>query len=191
MINEFSGQNYVCSNFIPMGPGYEDVGNANRACSAAGSRPGENFVNGDVYLDSSFEYNKSHMWRNLGVVYAYSFIFMVVYLVGADLVTAAKSKGEVLVFRRGEFIKQRKAKKATQDTEGAAPQETPIDHAISLQNSVALQKQTAILHWRDVTYDVKVKGGTKRLLKGIEGWTKPGTLTVSSSTLLVLFRFHS
>lgn len=41
----------------------------------------------------------------------------------------------------------------------------------------AIQKQTSIFHWSDVTYDIKVKGGERRLLDLVDGWVKPGTLT--------------
>ena len=38
-------------------------------------------------------------------------------------------------------------------------------------------KSEAIFHWRDLCYDVPVKGGERRILNNVDGWVKPGTLT--------------
>lgn len=40
MINEFHGIDYQCSAFVPVGPGYNTVGNLNKVCSAVGSKAG-------------------------------------------------------------------------------------------------------------------------------------------------------
>jgi hypothetical protein len=44
-------------------------------------------------------------------------------------------------------------------------------------DEIAIQKQTAVFHWKDVCYDMKVKGQPRRLLDHVDGWVKPGTLT--------------
>lgn len=61
--NEFSGRNFPCSGFIPEGPGYLDATAAQRTCSTAGALPGQSFVNGDIYINNSYGYYKSHIWR--------------------------------------------------------------------------------------------------------------------------------
>ena len=54
-----------------------------------------------------------------------------------------------------------------------------------------IQKQTAIFSWKDVTYDVKIKKETRRILDHVDGWVKPGTLTalmgVCARWLLAVF----
>ena len=37
--------------------------------------------------------------------------------------------------------------------------------------------QKDIFTWRDITYDIEVKGEPRRLLDHVSGWVKPGTLT--------------
>ncbi|RAL67057.1 hypothetical protein DID88_007837 [Monilinia fructigena] len=37
--------------------------------------------------------------------------------------------------------------------------------------------KTAIFHWDDVHYDIKIKNEPRKLLDGVDGWVKPGTLT--------------
>lgn len=43
--------------------------------------------------------------------------------------------------------------------------------------SAIIKKQTAIFHWEDVCYDIKIKGEPRRILDHVDGWVKPGTLT--------------
>jgi ATP-binding cassette, subfamily G (WHITE), member 2, PDR len=63
--NEFSGRNFPCSLFVPTGPPYQDATPMERTCSVAGAAPGEDFVNGDVYINNGFGYYKSHIWRSV------------------------------------------------------------------------------------------------------------------------------
>jgi ATP-binding cassette subfamily G (WHITE) protein 2 (PDR) len=77
MINEFHGREYACSIFIP---GYPDATGRERVCSSVGSTPGSNVVNGDVYINSAYQYYHGHKWRNLGIVIAFMLFFMVIYI---------------------------------------------------------------------------------------------------------------
>ena len=44
-------------------------------------------------------------------------------------------------------------------------------------NPGVIQKQTAVFSWKDVVYEIPVKGGSRRILDFVDGWVKPGTLT--------------
>lgn len=177
MINEFSGQNYECANFVPTGPGYDTAG-LTRVCSTVGSQPGQSFVSGDAYINSSFQYYASQRWRNFGILIAFMIGLMCTYLVAAEFVSAKKSKGEVLVFRRGHKPASFKKHPAQDAEAGGAGTVVGAEKDNGLQPiSSIIQKQTAIFQWRDVCYDIKVKGGERRLLDHVNGWVKPGTLT--------------
>ncbi|KAL2431395.1 ABC multidrug transporter C [Exophiala dermatitidis] len=178
MINEFHNRNFRCSSFVPTGPGYENVSGLNRVCTTVGSRPGLPYVNGDDYINSSFKYYASHRWRNYGILLVFLAGLTTTYLVAAEFVSAKKSKGEVLVFRRGYKPAAFKEKNLRDAEAGGArtvaAQKDPNElHPISS----IIQKQTAIFQWKDVCYDIKVKGGQRRLLDHVDGWVKPGTLT--------------
>jgi ABC-type multidrug transport system ATPase subunit len=56
------------------------------------------------------------------------------------------------------------------------PMPSIANHSI-FKEQLLLQKQTATFHWSDITYDIKIKGESCRLLNMIDGWVKPGTLT--------------
>lgn len=101
IINEFHNREFPCSDFVPSGPSYNNVTPDERVCSAVGSKPGLNFVNGDDYFETSFSYYHSHLWRNLGIIFAIMVGACAVYLVATEYISAQRSKGEVLLFRRG------------------------------------------------------------------------------------------
>ncbi|KAI0173090.1 ABC-2 type transporter-domain-containing protein [Hypoxylon sp. FL1284] len=183
MVNEFHNRDFTCDGYIPnpMVPGYDNVGATNHACGTVGSRPGSPFVNGDDYINSSFQYYNSHRWRNLGILFGFLVFFLVTYMVSAELVSEKKSKGEVLVFRRGHKPAQFKEKKGDAE-EGEGPRVGPSVTNASRANGNGkeagmLQEQTSIFHWNDVCYDIKIKGEPRRILDNVDGWVKPGTLT--------------
>ncbi|KAF2092656.1 ABC drug exporter AbcA [Rhizodiscina lignyota] len=176
MVNEFHNRNFTCSNYVPTGPGYANVPADSRACATVGSKPGSDVVLGDDFLASSFQYYHAHKWRNFGIIIGFLLFFFGCYLWAAEVVSAKKSRGEVLIFPRTHFPKTL-AKTTPNDLEAAPGRPVPIEKDLDKEAGNAIQKQTSIFHWSDVTYDIKVKGGERRLLDLIDGWVKPGTLT--------------
>ncbi|KAJ3981928.1 CDR ABC transporter-domain-containing protein [Lentinula detonsa] len=175
--------NFPCITFIPSGLNYTDVTGLEHICATTGAEAGSSVVEGASYLIASFNYYHSHMWRNLGIIFAFMVFFLATALTATEYITAAKSKGEVLVFRRGHIPVQKT--KLSDDEESAKPVQQLVVHVNektkNAQSAVAgLQKQTSIFHWEDVCYDIKIKGGTQRLLDNVDGWVKPGTLTGAS-----------
>lgn len=78
------------------------------------------------------------------------------------------------------------AGKAVEDEEGDAD-DRPTAQGVVAQKTISevppsIQKQTAQFHWLGVNYDIKVKGGGRRLLDDVDGWVKPGTLTALSKS---------
>jgi len=75
-----------------------------------------------------------------------------------EVVTAKKSKGEVLVFRRGYKPSQFKESKAdmesgTPNSSGTSAIATKMeDGNTSDKESGLIQKQTSVFHWRFVNY---------------------------------------
>ncbi|KAK7058385.1 Multidrug resistance protein [Paramarasmius palmivorus] len=177
MVNEFDGREFPCSNFVPSGDGYRNITGTARVCLTTGAEPGSNVVQGGAYLAQSYKYYRSHLWRNLGITIAFMIFFLGTYLVATEYISAAKSKGEVLVFRRGH------APPKAQDADDEEATTIIVhDKKAAIQddsdNTVGvIQKQTAIFHWEDVCYDIKIKGEPRRLLDNVDGWVVPGTLT--------------
>ncbi|KAF2642558.1 putative multidrug resistance ABC transporter [Massarina eburnea CBS 473.64] len=174
MVNEFHGRDFACINFVPFGPGYEGIGGTNHVCSTVGAVPGQNFVTGDAFINSSYDYYNGNKWRNFGILYVFMFGLMFIYLGATELITAKKSKGEVLVFRRGHKAFKNKS---TDDLE-SAPAGRTVGAAMNTSDNIAIiERQTAIFQWKDVCYDIQIKKQKRRILDHVDGWVKPGTLT--------------
>ncbi|OAG12301.1 putative multidrug resistance ABC transporter [Paraphaeosphaeria sporulosa] len=174
MINEFHNRQFACVNYVPMGPGYENISGQERVCSTVGSKAGVPYVDGDDYINSAFNYYAKNKWRNFGILWVFLFGLMFVYLAATEFITSKKSKGEVLVFRRGH--RAIKKSKSTDDLEAA-----PAGRNVAVQNQsdelAMIERQTAIFQWQNVCYDIKIKKEPRRILDHVDGWVKPGTLT--------------
>jgi len=123
--------------------------------------------------------------RNLGIMIALMIFGCSVYLVATEYISAKKSKGEVLLFRRGRvpYLQPKMDEEANADDRINAEmlaQEKPV-----LDTPAGLQKQTAVFQWNDVNYDIKVNKKPQRLLDRVDGWVKPGTLTALMVCLLL------
>ena len=180
MVNEFHSRNFTCSNFIPTGGFYDSVKSNQHACSVVGSTPGS-VVMGDAYINSAFQYDHAHKWRNFAILIGFMIILMIAYLIAAEFVRAKKSKGEVLVFQRGH-IPTAVARDTPNDMESATERPTVVEKQGTqweCTTQQTIQRQTATFHWEDVCYDIKIKekSNPRRILDNVDGWVKPGTLT--------------
>ena len=175
MVNEFSGRKYACTGPLLV-PAYPGADLANQACSAVGAIAGQSFVDGDNYIESAYRYSKTHRWRDFGILLAFLIGFMAAHLLATEFISAKKSKGEVLLFRRGHIPSSISRKKADDSEAGTEGTVTPVGSS-GPDVSEVIQKQTAIFQWRDVCYDIKIKGQPRRILDRVDGWVKPGTLT--------------
>ncbi|KAL1612757.1 Multidrug resistance protein [Paraconiothyrium brasiliense] len=176
IVNEFNGRQFPCAQFIPSGPSYEGISSNQRACAVKGAVAGANYVNGTAFASTTYDYQYSHRWRNLGIIVAFVIGLAALHLITSELVASARSKGEVLVFRRKNL--QALAKRHRLD------EETGIDTAVQTEKyssdsdgASKVEKQQSIFHWEDVCYEVQIKGETRKILQNVDGWVKPGTLT--------------
>ena len=138
-------------------------------------------VDGDVWLRVNYGYDRSHKWRNLGILWALVVFGCVVHLLATEWISAKKSKGEVLLFPRGKVPE---LGSAANDEEGSQDDrvntntlEAVATNAAAGEAPPSIQRQTAVFHWQGVNYDIKIKKEPRRLLDDVDGWVKPGTLT--------------
>ena len=176
MINEFSGRSFSCSDFVPHGANYSHIGATEQSCAAVGADTGSTFVDGEKYVAVSYHYRADHLWRNLGIVFAFMIFLCGTYLVATEYVSSSPSKGEVLVFQRSHKDTH------TNQTDVEAQNLQQTSHMIAKRNSsrsVSMHDKNhgATFLWDGLCYDVKVRDGSRRLLEKIDGWVKPGTVT--------------
>ncbi|KAL2786566.1 ABC-2 type transporter-domain-containing protein [Aspergillus keveii] len=175
MVNEFDGRQFECMGIIPAGGQYNSVSMEHRICGTVGAEAGSSIVDGSMFLELSYEYSKGHLWRNMGIMIGFMVFFTFTYLAGTEYISEQKSKGEVLLFRRG---RQPNISVIQNDPENPSlPANVPKTEESAPQLSAKIQKQTAIFHWEDVCYDIEIKGQPRRILDHVDGWVKPGTCT--------------
>ncbi|CAG8910041.1 unnamed protein product [Penicillium egyptiacum] len=173
--NEFHGREFPCSSYVPS---YADLSGNAFSCTAAGSVAGSRTVNGDRYIQLNYSYSYSHVWRNFGILIAFLIGFMIIYFVASELNSATTSTAEALVFRRGhEPASFRQDHKSGSDVESTEPSKAQPAAGTEDKGMGAIQPQTDTFTWREVCYDIEIKGEPRRLLDNVSGWVKPGTLT--------------
>jgi hypothetical protein len=122
--------------------------------------------------------------RNFGILWVFLIGLCAIYLTATEFITAKKSKGEVLLFRRGHSALK---KRASRDEENATSSVARLEKtSTGVDVAAIIKRQTAIFHWEDVCYDIKIKSENRRILDHVDGWVKPGTLT---ALMVCIFRF--
>ncbi|GAA5971047.1 hypothetical protein JCM11641_004124 [Rhodosporidiobolus odoratus] len=172
LANEFRHRSLTCSatDLVPNGPGYNDI--AFQGCSIVGSTPGSANVHGLAYLNLKYGYLESHIWRNIGICWAFFVIYSILVVVGSSLLVRDTGAASAKVFKAGA----NPAKSDTQlmpQTQAAQAEraDSPVD------NEKLTVKDSATFTFEKVRYSVMVDGKEKLLLNDISGVVRPGRLT--------------
>ena len=176
LVNEVHGRRFPCGSPIPPPPFQSG---SSFICAVAGAVAGENDVSGDAWVQASYGYNYSHIWRNLGIMFAFQIFFLVVYLVATEINSSTSSSAEVLVFRRGHVPRHISENSNKQDEEHGPEKQISLESSQGETSTKVniLPPQKDIFTWRNVVYDITIKGEPRRLLDHVSGYVKPGTLT--------------
>lgn len=173
--NEFHDREFECVALVPSGPGYPTSGDS-VMCSVVGSKAGSIMVNGDDYMNTSFSYYNSHKWRNWGILLAFAIFFLFVYVSICEYNKGARQKGEILVFQKSAL-----KKKKTRDIESGQTEQVNLEFSnekyVDDETNNKLPSTGNIFHWRNLTYEVKIKSDFRCILNDVDGWVKPGQVT--------------
>ncbi|VBB84819.1 Putative ABC transporter [Podospora comata] len=182
LTNEFSGRIMECApaHLVPQGPG---ILPANQGCAIPGSVAGSTDVSGTAYLDSQFNYTRDHLWRNFGVLIAFSVLYLMVTVAATELLTFVGSGGGALVFKRSSKAAKR-AKLAAKPTDMEKGNTTGASSTtdVGYQNRsektelTGLTGSDKVFTWENVSYTVPTPQGPKKLLNGVSGYAKPGVM---------------
>jgi ATP-binding cassette, subfamily G (WHITE), member 2, SNQ2 len=172
-------------NLVPQGPGVDP---AYQGCSLAGSAVNAETVAGSAYLNTTYEYSRSNLWRNFGVVIAFTVFYILVTALATELFSFAASGGGALVFKKSKKTKAAvKSEQQPSDEEkgvevssSSGRSETHVGATSSGESEEAalqsLAKSDSIFTWKDVEHSVPYHGGHRKLLNGISGYAKPGKM---------------
>jgi ABC-type glutathione transport system ATPase component len=100
---------------------------------------------------------------------------MVTYFIAVELNSSTTNTAEQLVFQRGHVpaYMLKDSKHSDEETDGAAT----AGEQDGAGDVTAIEEQKGIFTWRDVVYDIEIKGEPRRLLDHVSGFVKPGTMT--------------
>ncbi|KAG1767598.1 ABC-2 type transporter-domain-containing protein [Suillus placidus] len=177
LMNEFHTLNGTCSMLIPSGPAYPNISLANQVCSTVGAQPGQNYVDGNVFAELSYDYYYSNLWRDFGVVCIFFVGFLVILFTATEFNTASAFDTAVTLFKQGtraaDAVDESKDEEKGAHPEPAGPSSTDASPA-----ELDMPPATDIFTWRHLQYTVPISGGTQRqLLDDISGFVAPGKLT--------------
>jgi ATP-binding cassette subfamily G (WHITE) protein 2 (SNQ2) len=182
--NEMSDRIMECapSQLVPQGPG---VQSGYQGCAISGAAVNAQSVSGSDYLKATYNYSRSNLWRNFGVVVAFAVLYILVTVLATELVSFAGGGGGAVIFK-----KSRKAKEQAREAEAPVDDEKAVGNSAGASSGVvadpnpgsddeALEQITdsqSIFTWRDIEYTVPYLGGEKKLLNKVSGYAKPGIM---------------
>ncbi|TDL16644.1 hypothetical protein BD410DRAFT_795131 [Rickenella mellea] len=202
IVNEFHTLNGTCENLVPSGVGYEDVQLANQVCSTVGSLPGMTAVDGNRFVQLSYDYEYTHLWRNFGILVAFAFLFILTLLGITEVNTTLDNEKSVILYKRGSKSalptpttphsstdsEKGNTRDLRSDLEDGEIEEKRVDILTAKKEKDCKGKTGSIrdetktmdvFSWRHIEYLVPVAGGEhhRKLLDDVSGYVAPGKLT--------------
>lgn len=186
--NEFAGRTMQCApeQLVPQGSGIDP---AYQGCPIAGAQIGSTEVSGSAYIGTQYNYSRSHLWRNFGVVIAFTVLYILLAVIATELFDFSAGGGGALAFKKSKRAKNQVKEAAPADEEKAGIAEDSSsstkkeagmgESGDSDKENEALEqitKSESIFTWRDVEYTVPYLGGEKKLLNKVNGYAKPGVM---------------
>ncbi|KAG6380437.1 hypothetical protein JVT61DRAFT_8576 [Boletus reticuloceps] len=182
LVNEFHTIDGFCGTLVPSGPLYDSFSDSNKACTTVGSQTGNPFVSGDRFVFLSYGYLYSHLWRNFGIVIAFTIFFVMLLLIFTEFNTSLAGATSVVLFKRASnaAIAQRSSGSNLDEEKTKVPSTTNSELDAQKGNKEkiheALEEQPRMKNtftWQHMNYEV----AGRRLLNDVSGYVAPGKLT--------------
>jgi hypothetical protein len=111
--------------------------------------------------------------------------YLVAYLVTAEFAKPPRTRGEILVFRRGKGTLRSKKTDFWDSENQLHSRRVVAENVGAIMASDGIAAGTAVFHWEDLCYDIKIKGKERRLLDHVDGWVQPGVSTALMVSLAI------
>jgi ATP-binding cassette subfamily G (WHITE) protein 2 (SNQ2) len=102
------------SQLVPQGFGADP---AYQGCALAGAQVNAHEVVGSAYLQTQYNYSRSHLWRNFGVVIAFIVLYLLTTCAANETFSFVGGGGGALIFKKSRKAKQQVAEASTSDEE--------------------------------------------------------------------------
>jgi ATP-binding cassette subfamily G (WHITE) protein 2 (SNQ2) len=185
MVNQFDTLEIQCvpPYLVPQGP---NASAQYQSCTIQGSQPGQAVVSGAAYIDAAFAYSKAHLWRNIGILFAFWSFFVVLTMIGQEMQKPNAGGGAVTIFKRGQAPASvqkamRKGSTPLDEEKAAAADSEQLDDTSRDSDSgpevKGIHKNETVFTWQNVNYTIPTSDGERRLLQDVQGYVRPGRLT--------------
>ncbi|KAL2828234.1 ABC drug exporter AtrF [Aspergillus cavernicola] len=175
--NEFYGRVMQCSPsmLVPQGP---DVDPQYQGCSLPGSQLGSTDVSGSDYLFTTYQFTRSHLWRNFGVIIAFTVLYILITIAATETLSFVGGGGGALVFKPSKWAKHIQATAEKPKDEETTESPGALTQSVSDDNAAfnRILSSERIFTWSNVEYTVPYGNGTRKLLNGVSGYAKPGVM---------------
>ncbi|KAG6818504.1 hypothetical protein H0H93_004452 [Arthromyces matolae] len=177
--NEFHTISGICSNLIPRGPGYEGVSLSNQVCTMVGAVHGQSTVDGNRFIQLSYGYTYSNVWRNFGIVCAFATGFIFILLIFTEINTSISGNSSMVLFKRGAKHAPLKKSDSADEEKGMVGSEPLSEQDKEVSENVfdTAPVTKDVFSWQHLKYSVPVSGGYRVLLDDVSGYVVPGKLT--------------
>ena len=110
LTSEFHGRVMSCGSrqLIPQGPGVQAQ---YQGCAITGARAGNPNITGERYLDVTYSYHRSNLWRNFGVIIAFTVLYILVTALASELFSFVGGGGGALLFKKSAKSKKQVAQR--------------------------------------------------------------------------------
>ena len=179
---------------------------SNSIRNVVGASAGRQAIDGDDYINITYGYNASHIWRlvqlhlwleterakfshrNFGILIVITIFGCATHLIAAEYSSMGKGMGEVLVFRQ-DSNRRRSGKVDEEDIRfGIAKNPSPQFSAARSQLETSTEKSRYVtdsiwqptlpfLLWDNLSFKVQSADNSPGLLQGLGSWVFPGTVT--------------
>jgi len=134
---------------------------------------------------SRYRSSRSHLWRNFGVVIAFSVLYILVTAIASELFSFVGGGVGATIFKKSNKAKKQvaSASPVADEEKGGDPgghssgssgkTQTGDDGQEAIQE---LSKSESIFTWSNVEYSVPYQGGQRKLLNKVSGYAKPGVM---------------
>lgn len=142
-------------------------------------------VSGTRFLEIQFGYRKEHVWRNFGIILAFTVGYLIIAMIGAEFIKFGGGGASKKVFTKKapeELLPMRETEKQSVQAVTAPSQplnesEKDLDELAVKKTKSAVQSNGSYYTWTNVNYTVGTGDSEKKLLHEVNGFVKPGRLT--------------
>ena len=135
-------------------------------------------MSGTRYIEQGFSYRPNELWRNFGIIVALIVFFLATNATLGEFIKWGAGGRTVTFFQKenkerkelNEALRLKRANRTKKEDQSDSQSGSQEDSGLSIASK-------AVFTWEDLCYDVPVPSGTRRLLKNVYGYVKPGQLT--------------